>query len=283
MSKIMTKPIIVSTLASSMILMGCSSSDDGGGTTTTATVPSGAVTITDANVVQVVTEAIATGSTVSDAVDTVTAAKVTTALKPGVIASVAISKVRDLDPTTAVSTPTGVAFSEPCDNVGGTVSGDFTETDTSITAVANFNNCELLGIIFNGTLNLSSVFDASGAYDDTLSGNINATEGGETASLTGLLFKETGIEFANYSVNTFTYAVDFGGSGGYLTGLEAAITGDDRNLCPDAGVVLVTGASDSQGKATFLSDNTVRIEYKDSSGNFVEASAGSPVACEAVI
>jgi len=137
-----------------------------------------------------------------------------------------------------------------------------------------------LGLALIQALGLALGF-AHGAVASTLD-----RFGVDTATLSGLSFSETGNEISgDYTISTYTYAVDFGGSEGFLAELEAPIVGNNGNTCPDSGAILVTGSDDTQGKGTIVPgisvDNDIRVEYKDSTGTFVEAT-GSPVPCTTV-
>ena len=284
MMKSKLKPAAISLLASSVTIFGCSSSDNA---VPTASVPTGAVTITDANAVQVVTDAIATGNQLLDVVDAATAIDINVALTPGNILGLVFNKLDNASGTSVVAVPAGVIIEDTCSG-GGDVIIDITETTTTASGSVTLIECSELGITLNGTVSFNSTFDTpnTGDFSDTITGNLTGTDGVDTATLSGLSFSETGNEISGaYTISTYTYAVDFGGSDGFLTELEAPIVGNNGNACPDSGAILVSGSDDTQGKGTIVPgisvDNDIRVEFKDSTGTFVEAT-GSPVSCTTV-
>ena len=284
MMKSKIKSAAISLLASSVIMFGCSSDD----AAPAASVPSGAVTITDANAVTVVTDAIATGIQILDLLELATAAQITLPVTPGNVLGLARTKIDAIDGAGVASLPTGVLLPpEPCTG-GGEVIVDITSTPTSDSGSVTLVNCIELGITLNGVINFNSTSDtpATGDFSDTLTGNISGSDGVDTASLTGLDFNETGNNISgDFSINTFTFAADVTGGEGFLFELDAAIAGNNSNTCPDSGAVLVTGSSNTRGKGTIVPgisiDNDIRVEVDDGSGAFVEAT-GSPVSCTTV-
>jgi len=283
MSRIFSKLYLISLLFSSLTIFGCSSDDSAGGG---ATVPSGAVTITDANAIEVVTDAIDTGVALLDIVDLATAVDIDQAPTARDIIDLVIDKTKNISGTTVVSTPTGVAFSEPCTG-GGTVSGDITSTATTDSGTVTFTDCVELGITLNGTVNFNSTTDVpdAGDFSDTLTGNISGSDGVETATLSGLSFNETGNDFdGDFSINTYTYSADFTGGDGFLAQLLTPITGIEAATCPDSGSILVTGSNNTQARGTIVpgtSVNDVKVEFNDGSGTFTEVT-DSPVPCTTV-
>jgi len=282
MSEIISRLAVTSVLISLLSIFGCSSSDDSGG----AAVPTGAVTITEANATQVVTEAVITGSALLDIVEAATAVEIDQALTARDIIDLVADKTKNISGTSAISTPIGVIvpINETCTD-GGTVTGSSDETPTSSSGTVTFTNCSELGITLNGTINFNSTNDVPGTGDftDTLTGNISGTDGVETVSLTGLSFSESGNTISgDFTISSYTYSVDFSGGGGFKTELTASIVGIDGAACPDSGGVLVSGADSTQARGTIVPgisvDNDVKIEFNDGSGTFTEV-AGSPVPC----
>jgi hypothetical protein len=105
-------------------------------------------------------------------------------------------------------------------------------------------------------------------------------------TLSGLDFRETGNDGSGeFSINTYTFSVDFTGGGGFLAQLQAAIVGNERQSCPTSprsGIVLVTGANNTKSRATINDNGTVTIEFDDGSGTFTEVTEpapGSPFPC----
>ncbi len=287
MSGFISKFYTASILLSALAIFGCSSSSDSGGGTPTATVPAGAITITDTNATGVVSAAILTGTALLDIVDIATAIEVDQALTARDIINLAVDKAKNTDSTSIVSTPTGVVvpINETCDG-GGTVTGSSDETATSSVGTVNFNACTELGITLNGTVSFNFTENIStGDYTNILNGNISGSDGVDTVTLNGLSFNESGNNSSgNYSLNTYTFSADFTGGGGFLVQLLAAVVGNDFQSCPDSGIILVTGANNTQAKGTVVANspvNDVKIEFNDGSGTFVEV-AGSPFPCTSV-
>lgn len=274
MSGSIPKLYLATILFSSLSIFGCSSSDDGGGTA----VPTGAITIIEANAKQVLTDAIDGGTSLLDAVDFATAIDVDQDPSAMDIIDLAMDKAKNMDATSALSTPTGVVFSDTCTG-GGTFSGDVTETLTSLSGTVTFTNCIELGITLNGSITFNFTENlTTGDYTDSLSGNLSGTDSIDTLILSGLSFNETGNNISGaFSLNTYTFSADDTAGGGFLVQLLAAIVGNDQVTCPSSGIVLVTGANNTQAKAT-INANTVTVEFNDGSGTFTEVT-GSPFPC----
>ena len=280
MSKIYSHFAITSVLISSLAIFGCSS-DDGGGAAA-PTVPTGAVVITEANAKDVVSDALGVGNDLVNSLPTLAEIDQTPLARD--IINLAISKVKNVTSETGLNIPTGVDFLEPCDNPSGTISGSYTESGNTISGTITFTDCTVFGITFNGTLDFAFSFDdVTGAFSDDLQGTISGSDGVETATLSNLHFNESGNLFMyNYSLNNYDFTADFTGGGGFLVELIEAIVGDMLLICPSSGEILVTGANGTQAMATINSDDTVKIEFNDGSGTFVEVTEpppGSPFPC----
>jgi hypothetical protein len=119
-----------------------------------------------------------------------------------------------------------------------------------------------------------------------MTGNLSAADSTITTTLSGLIINETGNDLTGeFSLNTYTFALDYSTGGGFLAQLLAPIVGNELQVCPvspRSGIVLVTGADNTQGKGTINSDGTVTVEYNSGSGAFVEVTdppPGSPYPC----
>lgn len=286
MSGSMSSLRISSVLLFLLVIFGCSS-DSSDGTSVDSSdgtsVPSGAVTITEDNAKEVITAAVVEGGALLDIVDVATAVEVTQAPNVMDIIEIAINTTKNTDFSVVSSTPTGVVFTETCTG-GGTVSGDITETESSAVGTVTFTNCVELGVTLNGTLNLNFTWNnATGDYSDTISGTFSGTTSGETVTISGLDYNETGNEFnGEYSLNRYTSSTDFSSGGGFLTQLLQAIVGNDFVQCPRSGIILVTGANNTQAKGTIITGasvlSEVSIEVNDGSGTFTEI-PNSPFPC----
>jgi hypothetical protein len=148
------------------------------------------------------------------------------------------------------------------------------------------NNCNEYGVILNGTFTFSSTYNPETSdYSDSIQGNISGSLEGITFSLTNLVLTETGnYETGDYSIDQYTYTADSSAGGGFFVELLAAIVGNDFDYsCPKSGIILVTGANNTQAKATINDNDTVTVEFNDGSGTFVEVTTpppGSPYPCD---
>lgn len=284
MSEIISRLAIASILISLLSIFGCSSSDDGGGVALPA-VPAGAVVITEANAKQVIADAIAGGSALIDILPV--AVDVDQAPSAMDIIDLVIDKTKTLQGSFLQSTPIGVLIEPPIQcSSGGTITGDITETETSISGTVTFNNCIESGITINGTITFSASVDAAGNWTLNISGNLSGTESGETVTLSSLLYNETGNDNTNeFSINTYQFSIDSTSGGGFAVHLEAAITGNEMQTCPTSprsGIVVVRGADNTRARGTINSNGTVKIEYDSGSGAFIEVTVpvpGSPYPC----
>lgn len=277
MSEIISRLAITSALVSSLAIFGCSSSDDGGGTTLT--------TITEANAAEMVAAATESGMALMPLLDVLTAVEVDQTLSAKDVINAAIDKVKTFDGGYA-NRPTAVTFSDDCTD-GGTVSGDETDTITAdtmgVTGTAIFINCEESGITINGSISYSlSLTISTQDYTGAFSGNLSGTDGIESASLTGMDILMSGNDSTGlYSLDPYTFTASVTGVGGFSTRLLAPIMGDENYNCPInpmSGIILVTGASNTQAKGTINSVGNVTIEFNDGTGTFTEV-PGSPFPC----
>lgn len=262
MTELISRISTISILIAMFTVGGCggSGSDDSG-----LSAPAGAVTITDANAYSVVQDAISGSSALVGALG------VEASELPGPMAVINIvqDKLDNRSPVAALSTPTGVETTEPCTD-GGWITTNANDQDTA--GSITFSECNEGGVIINGTINFSVTANQNtGDFTMTLSGNLSATDGIETMSINGLAFSTSGNIYASgITINTYTYAADFPGGGGFLVQLQAPIVIDTMSgTCPDSGIILITGAAGTQAKATINADDTVTIEVNDGGGIFV--------------
>jgi len=281
MSRILLKSYIASILITSLVILGCSSDDGGGGGTT---VPSGAVVITEANAHEVAVTAISGATGLINVIPV--AANIDQELSPMEIVDLVVDKIKNMQGSFISDIPSGVAIEPiPCSG-GGNITGDVTQTATTESGTIIFNSCVEAGITINGTITYSASIDAASNWTLAILGNLSASDGVDTMSLNGLDFKETGNDIsAEFSINTYEFAVDFTGGGGFLVQLQAPIVGNEAEFCPTnprSGIVLITGANNTRSRATINTGGTVTIAFDDGSGTFTEVTVpppGSPYPC----
>ena len=278
------KPVlsIASVVISTLAMFGCSSSDDGGGTV--AAVPASAVTITETNAKDVVSQATLGGAALVDLIPVVGA---DLALAPSAndIIVLAVDKVKDISNVTALNLPVAEEINIPCDL--GSITGTGTETETSASGTITFNDCVLGSVTLTGTITFNASIDLSTQdWVLNMAGNLSGATSTITTTLSDLTINETGNDLTSeFSLNTYTFALDYSIGGGFLTQLLAPITGNELQGCPlspRSGIVLVTGADSTQAKGTINSDGSVTIEYNNGSGTFTEITEpppGSPYPC----
>ena len=284
MSQINSYFAITSVLISSLAIFGCSSSGGGDGGTF---VPANAIVITEANAYEVAVDAISGGQALLGAVPV--AVNIDQKLYPRDLIDLAAEKINSLKGSFIQSIPSAVAIEPIFCSGGGSITGDVTETATSISGFFTFNSCIEAGITIDGTIDFSTSIDASENWTLTMTGNLSATDGVETMTLSGLSFNQTGNDVSGeYSINTYQFTVDFTGGGGFNVQLQADILGNEFKTCfdnpssPRSGIVLVTGGSNTKSRATINADGTVSIEWDDGSGTFTEVTIpapGSPFPC----
>ena len=283
MTRISLKLYAASILITSLAIFGCSSGGGDGGTF----VPTNAVIITEANAYEVAVDAISGGQALLGVVPV--AVNIDHKLSPRDLIDLAADKINSLKGSFIQSMPSAIAIEPiPCTG-GGSITGDVTETATSISGSFTFNSCIESGITINGTINFSASIDASDNWTMTMSGSLSATDSVETMTLSGLTFNQTGNDGSNeYSINTYQFTVDFTGGGGFNVQLQAPILGNELKTCfdnpssPRSGIVLVSGGNNTKSRATINADGTVTIEWDDGSGTFTEVTIpapGSPFPC----
>jgi hypothetical protein len=250
-----------------------------------ATVPANAVVITEANAYATVVSAIGIGSILVDSVPYLV--EITPSPSYREIIEFVADKAKDLAGSSNISVtiPTAIVETYPCTD-GGDITINSTDTETGSSGTLTINNCVEGDITLNGSLTFNFTWNLETYdYSESIQGNISGNLGEQTFSLNGLVLNETGNEMSgDYSINTYTYSADSSAGGGFLVELLAAIVGNHIVPgCPASGIILVTGANNTQAKATINSDNTVTVEYNDGSGTFTEVTTpppGSPYPCE---
>lgn len=257
------------------LVTGCSSEDGGGG----ASVPANAVIIDNNNAEATVLSATASADILS------TAFAIDTTQIINLKSTLDLIKPK-LDSLTYNSSKnkniaSGIDFSEPCSG-GGSISGSGTESDdgTSYSESGNvsFNNCIEDSYTINGSLSYSGSGNYStGAYTDNASGSMTMSfnGGSDSFSFSGFSFAESGnnLDFT-YTINQFTYAIDFvingTAGGGFLVTLTAPIVETTGDLCPESGHITITGGNGTTAEGIFNGDGTVTIK---ANGSVVNATA----------
>jgi hypothetical protein len=277
MNKYLTLSTSAALLSGLFLITGCSSSGDDGGTPS-ATVPANAILINDSATAEAtLISAVSTGNSIVSAFGVETSNPLTARD----VINVVLDKFKSGGQNSS-SIATGVDLSDQiC--ISGTASGDETETDTSYNASITFNECDIgSGLIFTGSLSISSTWTASGTYSDNASGNLTVTFTADNSSVgfNGLSYAENGNESTgDYTITKFTYVIDPSAGGGFLTQLTQPLVGNTYVSCElSSGQVLVTGAAGSQARATVNSDGSAKMEYHSGDGNFIETD-NSPLAC----
>lgn len=260
-----------------ILITGCSSDDSssGGGS---AAVPANAILIdSSAKAESTAVSAVATG----DAIISIFAVETSTTLTGKDILNIAIDKVLNnrQDPA---SIATGVDLSGDFCPSGGSASGDETGTSTTYNATVNFNACSDGSITLTGTFSINATFtvDEDGPYTVNASGNLTATFNGGSVGFNGFSFIQSGDDGTGaFITTTFTYAINPSAGGGFAVQLTQPLVGTENVSCQlSSGQVLVTGAAGSQARATVNAGGSVKIEYHNGDGNFVETD-NSPLAC----
>lgn len=278
MARFTSRLAITTLFMSSLATVGCSSDDS----TSAPAVPANAITVSESNAKQTVMDAILGGNALGE-LPLTTGGEIEQTPAAGDIIELVMDRVknRDVTATSVSSTPSGIVVDEVCTD-GGTVTGNISETETSASGTLTFTNCLELGVTINGTVSFNASIDAASNWTLTVTGNLTASDSDKTVALNGLSYNETGNDLSGaYSINTYTYTAEIP-NGGFLVQLQAPIVGNESATCPTSGVMLVTGADNTQAKATINLDSTVAIEVNDGSGSFTEITTpapGSPYPC----
>jgi len=279
MKNLLTLYAFTAILSGLLIITGCSSSDEGSSSGGGVTVPANAILIDNSATAESTTvSAVATGHGFVGAFGIQTSAAHT--------AKDIIDIIFDKIPGNFQNTQAIVSgvdlSSELC--LTGTASGDATETSSSFSASATLNACEVApGLFFTGSMVINSTFSTTtGAYSDTASGNLSVYDSGSGISIgfNGFNYAETGNENSgDYTVSTFTYAIDPSTGGGYAVQVTQPLVGNFFEVCElTSGQVLISGASGSQARGTVNPDRSVTVEYHSGDGNFIPTD-NSPLPC----
>lgn len=260
------KITLLSLLGTAVVLTGCGGSSGGGG----ASVPAGAITLTEANAQQTIESA--TSSLDSFSVVGYTSTSSITAKE----ALKMIDQIKQSNSPT-LATATGVTASVDCTG-GGTASNTWTENGNTESGTITFTNCIESGFTFNGSLSYSETFNFdTGDYSDTASGNLTIEDSanGIKVSFTGLDLAESGNEFdGTYTTTKFTMAVNFTANGttggGFLFELTTPIVESTGDFCPESGSFKITGANNTTAELIYNGDGTTTIK---ANGTVVNPSA----------
>jgi len=252
------------TISALILMSACSSSDDSssGSTSTTISLPSSAVTISSDNANSVATLALSNIELV-----TAIASGVEAGLPPirqsidTLIDYIGNKKHR------SISIVSGVTETDQCDN-GGTISDTYSETNTSESGSATFNNCEIEGVIFDGSLSYSSTWNNStGAYTDSGNGTLTISYAGSYSFILAVNFSDTGNESTGVFSISLSYSFTESTIGGFMLTTTTPLAGTFDTVT--SGEVIVTGANNSRLRMTVTTANTVDIYLDNGDGNFV--------------
>lgn len=257
-------------IAISALLLFMSGCGGGGGdddkTGSTPTLPSDAVTITDANATQVANAVLAS----IDSLSIVTSLKSETAAPSFQDAvNLVANKVfkRDRRPYPVV---TGVTESIDCDNIGvGSITFTYTETETSASGTTEFNNCEFFGLTVDGSFTFSSSWNnTTGDYSDSGSGTLTYTYGSESFTIV-MELDETGNEQTGAFSQSVSYSVTGSSVGGFLVTTTEPLIGNYFSGELTSGQLIVEGAGGTRLRITITGPYEATVELDDGSGTFV--------------
>lgn len=280
MNNYLTHTIPAAVLSALFLISSCSSSSDSTAPAapTAPTVPANAILIdSSATAEATMTSAVGTGILIASAFGVETA--------PAITAKDIINNILEranINGHSSVSLVTGVDLTSEFCPSGGTASGDETETATSYTANITFNNCTDGEISLTGNLAINATFTATddGPYTANLSGDLTISFSGETIGFNGFNYAENGNDgTGDYTITSFTYAINPSAGGGFLVELTQALVGNTNLSCElSSGQILLSGAAGSQARATINIDGSATVEYHSGDGNFIETD-NSPFPC----
>lgn len=254
---------------------GCSSSDDGGtsasGDTTTpgdtSTPTYRAITVDNAG--QTISEAVSIGSTFLEAAGAVDATQTHTVMD---VINFVRTIIRGQAGGTTLSMALGIVETFPCLNPEGSYTNTYEENSTSRTGSVAFINCDAGAANIDGVIYYSASLNGDD-YTENMSGNATLEYDGIVVTVNVTDFNETGkLSTSDYSINVFTYEISNTVGDGFVVELLAPIAGIYRN-CPDSGIVLVSGANDTQAKGTVVNSD-VTVEHNDGDGVFAFVESG---------
>lgn len=277
MNKYLTTSASTVFLSGLLLITGCSSSDDSSGPASLpATVPANAVLIDSSTVAESTTSsAVAVGVAVTSVFGVETATPITAQD----IINTILDRVNDKTRNSAAIV-NGVAINEQCD-IGGTITGDETETSSTYNATINYNECNDGVFTLTGTATINATFtDPAGPYSASITATLTAVTSTMSFGFNGLNFAQNGNDDTGaYTTTMFTFAVNPSTGGGYAVQLTQSLIGNEFVSCElTSGQVLVTGANDSQARATVNPNGSAKIEYHSGDGIFIETD-NSPVFC----
>jgi len=249
-----------------LILAGCGGGGGGGGGgSVTPSLPANAVTITDANAMTIADAAVGTIAAVDSVRDALSVEADTLPSMQQAIHLVTDKIFSRARRTYTVAT--GLTGSEPC-YYGGSISYSYSETATSESGTATFNNCDE-GIVINGSISYSSTWNNSTyAYTDTLNGSLTFTYGSDSFTLT-MNLSETGNSYTGDYNETVTYSVSGIPGGGFLVTTRQTIVGNYYAMDIYSGEIIVQGANNTRLRITVTATNTADVYLDNGNGIFV--------------
>jgi hypothetical protein len=234
---------------------GCGGDDAGG--SVNPTLPSNAVVITADNATAISESAVSTFESFSSIISADAGSQTTMSIPTAIIKGLAFNKNKRTS-----NIVTGVTETYPCET--GSITDNYTSTDTSDTGTLSFNNCAQFGMTFTGSFSYSySWNNTTLAYTGNGSGTITLTV--ESTSFTiALNIAETGNDSTGDFSLTLSYSVS-GGGFGYLVTTQTALTGDDFGI--NGGSLIVQGASNTRLRIDFI-DCTTSVYLDTGTGTF---------------
>lgn len=271
-------------LLTGSLMAGCSTPEEAGISvdTTPASIPVDAITLTQANALDVTASAYSS-SRIADPYKT--AASPSVAATPLSILNNSASLIKSVVTTKSSETGNYKATTSNCSGTG-TIVTNWTESTGSTTATAtgtiSFNNCIESVIKTNGVLGFTLTASlTTDEYYSTVYGTLNITMSGDDFRIYGINISEYGddafphpfdrsVHFAVTGLNTV--------GGGYLYQTITPYSGYD-GICAYTGSIRISGANNSRLLLTFLNANQVSIELDDgdaTNGTGYAALSGSP-------
>ncbi len=279
-------------LSGAFFLTACSS-DDGGGGIPAATAPTNAIVLDAANSETTLNKVLDTSSALPK-----NSSSTSNKATPTSIINQRIDNIRNNSLNSGVDLVSGVAFTETYDcatdflidsSLEGT-SNTYTATGnaglTSASGTITFVSCTdtVSGITLNGTINFSSSIGSNASADliitTSTSGSFTATPavGGDIA-ISNYAYTAT-FNFTDFTmvISKMQYTYDPVTGNGFAVNMTTNVEASAFDCGPTAGVIIISGASNSGLRITYNIDESITVELDTGDGIYTEI-AISPIAC----
>ena len=154
----------------------------------------------------------------------------------------------------------------------GSITYDTTEGVSSESGSIIFDNCNLIGIIIDGSFSFSATSDSiTGAFVATGAGTLSFNFDTEQFTIS-MNFDIGGNDISGEFRETFDFSLTGITGGGFSLSTTQPIIGVNDDIT--GGQIIISGANSTRIRVTVVGTNLVDIELDDGSGTFVSHSSG---------